>query len=117
MDDRHTPQKDLVNFDDFTQMYFRVGTILSAEKMPKADKLLVLKVDVGLDQRTIVSGIAEHFKPEEIIGKQVCVLLNLAPRKIRGTESQGMILMAEQEDGALCFLSPDQAIKSGATIR
>ena len=117
MDDSHTPQKDLVNFDDFTQMDFRVGTILSAEKMPKADKLLVLKVDVGLDQRTIVSGIAEHFKPEEIIGKQVSVLLNLAPRKIRGTESQGMILMAEQEDGALCFLSPDQAIKSGATIR
>ncbi len=117
MDDNHTPQKELVNFDDFTKMDLRVGTILSAEKMPKANKLLVLKVDVGVDQRTIVSGIAEHFSPEEIIGKQVCVLLNLAPRAIRGTESQGMILMAEDADGALRFVAPEQAIKAGSTIR
>ena len=117
MDDNHTPQKELVNFDDFAKMDLRVGTILSAEKMPKANKLLVLKVDVGVDQRTIVSGIAEHFSPEEIIGKQVCVLLNLAPRAIRGTESQGMILMAEDADGALRFVAPEQAIKAGSTIR
>ncbi len=117
MEEAQTPQKDLVNFDDFTKMDLRVGTILSAEKMPKANKLLVLKVDVGIDQRTIVSGIAEHFTPEEIIGKQVCVLLNLAPRAIRGTESQGMILMAEDADGTLRFVAPDQNIKSGSSIR
>ena len=117
MEDTHNPQKELVNFDDFTKMDLRVGTIMSAEKMPKANKLLVLKVDVGVDQRTIVSGIAEHFSPEEIIGKQVCVLLNLAPRAIRGTESQGMILMAEDADGTLCFVSPEQSIKPGSTIR
>lgn len=117
MEDTQNPQKELVNFDDFTKMDLRVGTIMSAEKMPKANKLLVLKVDVGVDQRTIVSGIAEHFSPEEIIGKQVCVLLNLAPRAIRGTESQGMILMAEDADGTLCFVSPEQLIKLGSTIR
>lgn len=117
MEDTQNPQKELVNFDDFTKMDLRVGTIMSAEKMPKANKLLVLKVDVGVDQRTIVSGIAEHFSPEEIIGKQVCVLLNLAPRAIRGTESQGMILMAEDADGTLCFVSPEQSIKPGSTIR
>ena len=117
MEDTHNPQKELVNFDDFTKMDLRVGTIMSAVKMPKANKLLVLKVDVGVDQRTIVSGIAEHFSPEEIIGKQVCVLLNLAPRAIRGTESQGMILMAEDADGTLCFVSPEQLIKPGSTIR
>ena len=117
MKEVHTPQKDLVNFDDFTKMDLRVGTIISAEKMPKANKLLVLKVDVGIDQRTIVSGIAEHFAPEDIIGKQVCVLLNLAPRAIRGTESQGMILMAEDADGTLRFVAPEQAINAGSTIR
>jgi len=117
MEEAQTPQKDLVSFDDFTKMDLRVGTILSAEKMPKANKLLVLKVDVGIDQRTIVSGIAEHFTPEEIIGKQVCVLLNLAPRAIRGTESQGMILMAEDADGTLQFVAPQQKIMSGASIR
>ena len=117
MDHAHTPQKELINFDDFTKMDLRVGTILSAEKMPKANKLLVLKVDVGVDQRTIVSGIAEHFTPEEVVGKQVCVLLNLAPRAIRGTESQGMILMAEDADGSLRFVAPEQAIQAGSTIR
>jgi len=117
MDEKHTPQKELVNFDDFTKMDLRVGTILSAEKMPKANKLLVLKVDVGVDQRTIISGIAEHFTPEEIIGKQVCVLLNLDPRAIRGTESQGMILMAEDADGTLRFVAPEQAAAAGSSIR
>ena len=86
----------------------RVGTILEAAKMPKADKLLVLKVDTGLDVRTIVSGIAESFAPEEIIGKQVTVLVNLAPRKLRGVESQGMILMTENSEGKLVFVNPDE---------
>lgn len=117
MEQINNPQKELINFDDFTKMDLRVGTILSAEKMPKANKLLVLKVDVGIDQRTIVSGIAEHFTPEEVVGKQVCVLINLAPRAIRGTESQGMILMAEDKDGSLRFVTPDQATAAGSSIR
>lgn len=117
MEQINNPQKELITFDDFTKMDLRVGTILSAEKMPKANKLLVLKVDVGIDQRTIVSGIAEHFTPEEVVGKQVCVLINLAPRAIRGTESQGMILMAEDKDGSLRFVTPDQATAAGSSIR
>ncbi len=117
MEQINNPQKELINFDDFTKMDLRVGTILSAEKMPKANKLLVLKVDVGIDQRTIVSGIAEHFTPEEVVGKQVCVLINLASRAIRGTESQGMILMAEDTDGSLRFVTPDQATAAGSSIR
>ncbi len=111
------PQKDLVEFDDFTKMDIRIGTILHAEKVKKADKLLQLTVDTGVDQRTIISGIAEHYGPEEIIGKQVTVLLNLAPRKIRGVESQGMILMAENSEGKLCFVSPESAIEPGSTVR
>ncbi|MEM9077607.1 MAG: methionine--tRNA ligase [Bacteroidota bacterium] len=103
-----TPQKDTITFDDFTQMDMRVGTIVEAEKMPKANKLLVLKVDTGLDTRTIVSGIAESFKPEEIVGKKVTVLMNLAPRKLRGVESEGMILMTENEEGKLVFVNPDE---------
>jgi methionyl-tRNA synthetase len=93
-----TPQKDTITFDDFTKLDMRVGTILEAEKMPKAKKLLVLKVDTGLDIRTIVSGIAESFTPEEIIGKKVTVLINLAPRALRGVDSEGMILMTENTD-------------------
>ena len=93
------PQKELISYDDFAKMDIRIGTILSAEKMPKADKLLILKVDTGIDQRTIVSGIAQSFNPEEIIGKRVTVLANLAPRKLRGVESQGMILMVENAEG------------------
>ena len=104
-----TPQKDTINFDDFSKMDMRVGTIIEAEKMPKANKLLVLKVDTGLDTRTIVSGIAESFKPEDIVGKKVTVLVNLAPRKLRGVESQGMILMTENQEGKLVFLNPDEA--------
>ncbi len=103
-----TPQKDTITYDDFAKMDMRVGTILEAAKMPKADKLLVLKVDTGLDVRTIVSGIAESFAPEEIIGKQVTVLVNLAPRKLRGVESQGMILMTENSEGKLVFVNPDE---------
>ncbi|WP_406600932.1 methionine--tRNA ligase [Mangrovimonas aestuarii] len=103
------PQKDTITFEDFTKLDIRVGTILEAEKMPKAKKLLVLKVDTGIDQRTIVSGIAEHFSPEEVIGKKVTVLVNLAPRKLRGIESEGMILMTETEEGKLTFVNPDTA--------
>ena len=112
------PQKENISFDDFTKMDIRVGTILEAEKVKKADKLLKLLVDTGIDKRTIVSGIAEHYSPEEVIGKKVSVLMNLAPRKIRGVESQGMILMAENEAGVLSFVSPErEEIVAGGEIR
>jgi methionyl-tRNA synthetase len=95
----------------------RVGTIIEAEKMPKANKLLVLKVDTGIDVRTIVSGIAEHFSPEEVIGKRVTVLVNLAPRALRGVESQGMILMTNDKDGKLVFVNPDlNGVDNGTVI-
>jgi len=103
------PQKDTITFDDFTKLDIRVGTILEAQKMPKTKKLLVLKVDTGNDIRTIVSGIAESFSAEEVIGKRVTVLANLAPRTLRGVESQGMILMTETPDGKLVFVNPDHA--------
>ncbi|MBB1140377.1 methionine--tRNA ligase [Myroides sp. WP-1] len=111
------PQKETATYDDFAKLDLRVGTIIEAEKMPKANKLLVLKVDTGLDVRTIVSGIAEHFKPEDIIGQRVTVLANLAPRALRGVESQGMILMTEDANGKLVFVNPDEeGVKNGATI-
>jgi len=110
-------QKANVSFDDFSKLDIRLGTILEAEKVPKADKLLKLTVDTGLDIRTIVSGIAEHYSPEEIIGKTVSVLLNLEPRKIRGVESQGMILMAENQKGELSFMSPEKSFVAGGEIR
>jgi methionyl-tRNA synthetase len=101
------PQKPTATFEDFSKLDLRVGTIIEAEKMPKANKLLVLKVDTGIDVRTIVSGIAEHFSPEEVIGKRVTVLVNLAPRALRGVESQGMILMTNDKDGKLVFVNPE----------
>jgi len=101
------PQKETIAFEDFTKLDMRVGTIIEAEKMPKTKKLLKLKVDTGIDTRTIVSGIAESFKAEEVIGKRVTVLVNLAPRALRGVESQGMILMTETPDGKLVFVNPD----------
>ncbi|WP_435254080.1 methionine--tRNA ligase [Tenacibaculum sp. A30] len=110
------PQKDTIEFDDFTKMDMRVGTILEAEKVAKAKKLLKLKVDVGMDVRTIVSGIAESFKPEDIVGQQVTVLCNLAPRKIRGVESQGMILMTDTPDGKLAFVQPSEKVNNGELI-
>ncbi len=116
MESKFDVQKDEVTFDDFTKMDIRLGTILEAEKVEKADKLLKLLVDTGLDKRTIVSGIAEHYSPEEIIGKTVQVLMNLAPRKIKGIESKGMILMAEDADGKLSFMSPEKGFEAGCGI-
>ena len=111
------PQKDTINFDDFTKIDMRVGTILEAEKMPKTKKLMVLKVDTGIDTRTIVSGIAESFEPQDIVGKKVTVLVNLAPRALRGVESEGMILMTENTDGKLVFLNPDEdTVGNGESI-
>ena len=111
------PQKETIQYDDFAKMDLRVGTILEAEKMPKANKLLILKIDTGIDVRTIVSGIAESFSPEEIIGKRVTVLVNLAPRNLRGVESQGMILMTTNAEGKLVFVNPDvDGVANGETI-
>jgi len=110
-------QKETIQYEDFTKLDMRVGTILEAEKMPKADKLLILKVDTGIDVRTIVSGLAEHYAPEDIVGKKVTVLVNLAPRKLRGTMSEGMILMATTADGKVIFLNPDmEDVENGAGI-
>jgi len=112
------PQKELISYDDFAKMDIRIGTILEAEKMPKADKLLILKVDTGIDKRTIVSGIAQSFAPEEIIGKKVTVLVNLAPRKLRGVESKGMILMVENSEGKYTFINPDaDGITNGTEVK
>ena len=110
------PQKETIDFEDFTKLDMRVGTILEAVKVAKTKKLLQLKVDVGIDVRTIVSGIAESFSPEDIIGQQVTVITNLAPRKIRGVESQGMILMTDTPDGKLAFVEPEQKVSNGQQI-
>ena len=111
------PFKDSVAFDDFVKMDLRTATIIAAHKVPKASKLLEIKINLGTEERTVVSGIAEHYKADEIIGKKVVLLANLAPRKIRGVESQGMILMAEGEDGKLGFVSPEDGWGDGMTIR
>jgi methionyl-tRNA synthetase len=110
------PQKETIDFEDFTKLDIRIGTILEAEKVAKTKKLLKLKVDVGIDVRTIVSGIAESFSPEEIIGQQVSVLINLAPRKIKGVESNGMILMTDTPNGKLAFVEPEKAVKNGQQV-
>jgi len=108
--------KSEIQFDDFAKLEFRVGTIIAAEKVAKADKLLKLEVNLGFEKRTIVSGIALHFKPEEIVNRQVVVVVNLAPRKMRGIESNGMILMAEDGNGKLHFINPDQKIGEGSSV-
>jgi methionyl-tRNA synthetase len=111
------PQKETIQYDDFAKIDLRVGTILEAEKMPKANKLLIIKIDTGIDIRTIVSGIAESFSPEEIIGKRVTVLVNLAPRNLRGVDSEGMILMTTNAEGKLVFVNPDtDGVANGETI-
>ena len=110
------PQKDEVTFDDFGRMDIRTATVLAAERVPKTDKLLKLTIDTGIDTRTIVSGIAEYYSPEDMLGKQICILANLAPRTIRGIESKGMILMAKQGDGKMRFITPQEVVANGAQI-
>ena len=111
-----TPQKEECTFEDFQKMDIRTATVLEAERVPKTDKLLKLSIDTGIDKRTIVSGIAEFYTPEEMVGKQICILANLAPRKIRGIESKGMILMARQNDGKMRFITPAEVLCNGAEI-
>jgi methionyl-tRNA synthetase len=108
--------KENVSFDEFTKMDIRIATVIAAEKVAKTKKLLKLTLDTGIDQRTVVSGIAEHFSPDEVLGKQVCLLANLAPREIKGIESQGMILMAEDADGSLKFMQPSTLVKPGSVV-
>jgi len=112
----YEPVKPTIEFEDFTKLDIRTATIIEAEKMKKAKKLLVIKVDLGFEQRTVVSGIAEFFAPEDIIGRQVLVLCNLAPRKLRGVESQGMILMAENAEGTLGFVAPGDGFGNGFSV-
>lgn len=113
-----TEAKATISIDDFAKIDLRVGTILSAEKVEKADKLLKLELDMGNGEtRTVLSGIALHFTPEEIIGKQVTVVANLAPRKMKGIESKGMILMAQNADGKLIFVSPLEMAAAGSEVK
>ncbi len=111
------PIKKDISFDDFSKLDIRLGTIIEAEKVPKTKKLLKLTIDTGIDKRIVVSGISEFYNPEKIIGKQVTILVNLTSRKIKGIESQGMILMAENTDGGLCFISPEKEFKNGSQIK
>ncbi len=111
------PLKENISFDDFLKLDTRVGTIIEAEKVPETNKLLKLTVDTGIDKRTVVAGIAEAYKPDEIIGKQVCILINLAPRKIRGIESQGMILMGVDTNEQLTFVIPEKEFQNGSEVR
>jgi methionyl-tRNA synthetase len=111
------PQKETVEFDDFTKLDIRAATIIEAEKVPKTKKLVKLKVDTGIDQRTVVAGIAEYYDTETLKGRRVSVLVNLAPRKLKGITSQGMILMAENQDGTLCFIAPGEDAENGAVVR
>jgi len=111
-----TPAKAEISFDDFSKMDIRIGKILTAERVEKSKKLLKLQVDTGIDTRTVMSGIAEHFTPEEVVGKQVTMLVNLAPRKIMGVESQGMILMASDKDGTLKLLGPSEEVSPGSMV-
>jgi methionyl-tRNA synthetase len=111
-----SPLKTQIVYDDFAKLDLKVGTIIHAEKVEKADKLLKLEVDLGFEKRIVVSGIAMHFSPQDIIGKQVVVVANLAPRKMRGIESNGMILMAEDKNGKLYFVNPDEKIDEGSGV-
>ena len=110
------PQKAECSFEDFEKMDIRTATVLEAERVPKTDKLLKLTIDTGIDKRVIVSGIAEYYTPEQMVGRQICILANLAPRKIRGIESKGMILMARQGDGKMRFVTPQETLANGAEI-
>jgi methionyl-tRNA synthetase len=112
-----TPGKEPVTFDDFTKIDIRTATILEAEKVPKTTKLLKLRIDTGIDIRTIVSGIAEYYEPESIVGKQISIVANLEPRKIKGIESKGMILMAEDKNGKLVMVTPVEKVSNGSMIK
>ena len=114
--DKIMPQKNIIEFDDFTKVDLRVGTVIEAENIPKSDKLLKLKVDTGLDQRTILSGISKYYSPDEILNKKVMVLINLKPRKMMGYESEGMLLLADDGDGNLSLMQPDSDISDGAVV-
>jgi len=111
------PAKPHIEYDDFAKMNIRTGTIVAAEKVAKTKKLLKLTINTGIDQRTVVSGIAEHYEPEQIIGQRVSILVNLAPKNLKGIDSQGMILMAESKEGRLVFVVPGEAINDGAEIK
>ena len=111
------PIRENITFDDFTKLDIRVGTVLECAKVPKADKLLQFRIDDGLEKRTIVSGIAQHYKPEELVGKQVCFIANLAPRKLKGIVSEGMILSAENWDGSLAVITPEKAVKPSSEVK
>ncbi len=111
-----TPQKEECTFEDFEKMDIRTATVLEAERVPKTDKLLKLTIDTGIDKRVIVSGIAEYYSPEDMLGKQICILANLKPRVIKGIESKGMILMAKQNDGTMRFITPQEAVCNGAQV-
>ncbi|MBR4809005.1 MAG: methionine--tRNA ligase [Bacteroidales bacterium] len=113
---RVAPQKDECSFEDFEKMDIRTATVLEAERVPKTDKLLKLTIDTGIDRRVIVSGIAEYYKPEDMVGKQICILANLKPRAIRGIESHGMILMAKQADGTMRYVTPAEVVTNGAQV-
>ncbi len=110
-------QKENISYEEFSRMDIRIGTILEAVKVPKTKKLMQLKIDTGMDKRTVVSGIAEYFEPEGLIGKQICLLANLAPREIKGIQSQGMILLAEEANGKLIFVTPEEGTKNGAEVK
>ena len=111
------PIRENIEFDDFMKLDIRVGKVLECTKVPKADKLLQFRIDDGLGGRTIVSGIAKHYAPEELVGKNVCFIANLAPRKLRGIESQGMILSAEDADGRLVVITPADDVKPGSEVK
>ena len=111
------PIRENIAFEDFQKLDIRVGTVLECTKVPKADKLLCFKIADGLENRTIVSGISKFYKPEELVGKQVCFIANLAPRKLKGIESQGMILSAEDADGKLVVVEPEQHVKPGSEVK
>jgi methionyl-tRNA synthetase len=110
------PIKEEMTFDDFQKLDLRVGEVVACERVPKANKLLNLTIRTGLDERTVLSGIAEHFEPEQVVGRRVTVLVNLAPRTMRGIESQGMVLMAETADGGLRFVTPEEGTAAGDVI-
>ena len=110
------PLKAEISYDDFSKLDIRIGKVLAAEKMEKSNKLLKLTIDTGIDKRTVLSGIAQHYTPEEIVGKQVTLIVNLAPRKMMNIESQGMVLMAEDSEGKLKLLQPSEIVSPGAIV-